>query len=188
MRTYQWGTTNFHPHRRLQEPRCSMVQRRVDRKHTFAILSTTCISSYDGHFGRTCHTDSPNRWQSDEILQTPGWAILFRNQHPATGDHSFVSTVVDNKALFVAREIDAADKARELYRKLGRPSQQQFEDILSKNVIMNCPVTVDDAKRAMLIYGPDLATLKGKTTRGKFALHVASFKAVPTPAPILEHH
>jgi Zinc knuckle len=49
--------------------------------------------------------------------------------------HSFIHTVTDNKTLFVAREIDAADKARELYRKLGRPSQQKFEDILSKNVI-----------------------------------------------------
>jgi hypothetical protein len=77
-----------------------------------------------------------------------------------TGVRSFVNTVTDNKALFVSREIDAADKARELYRKLGRPSQQQLEDILSKNVILNCPVTVDNAKRAMLIYGPDLATVR----------------------------
>jgi Zinc knuckle len=102
--------------------------------------------------------------------------------------HTFVNTVSNNKSIFVTREIDAADKARELYRKLGRPSQRQFEEILSKNLITNCPVTVDDAKRAMLIYGPDLATIKGKTTRGKFAPHAPDFRAIPIPAPILEHH
>jgi hypothetical protein len=84
--------------------------------------------------------------------------------------------------------IDAADKVRELYRKLGCPSQQQFKEIMSKNILLNCPVTVDDAKRAMLIYGPDLATIKGKTTRGKPTPHVASLQAVSIPAPILEHH
>jgi hypothetical protein len=40
----------------------------------------------------------------------------------------------------------------------------------------------------MLIYGPDLATIKGKTARGKIAPQVASFKADPILVPILEHH
>jgi hypothetical protein len=40
----------------------------------------------------------------------------------------------------------------------------------------------------MLIYGPDLATLKGKTTRGRATPHVPSFTAIPIPAPILQHH
>jgi hypothetical protein len=90
--------------------------------------------------------------------------------------------------MFVIREIDLADQAPELYRKLGRPSQQQFENIIANNMITNCPITVDDAKREPLIYGPDLATLKGKTIRGQPTPHVPSFLAVPIPAPILEHH
>ena len=31
----------------------------------------------------------------------------------------------------------------------------------------DCPITIDDAKRALHIYGPDPAHLKGKTTRRK---------------------
>jgi hypothetical protein len=73
--------------------------------------------------------------------------------------YSFVSTVANNKAQFPRREIEGADKARALYRKIGRPSQHQFEQILAKNLIRNCPVTVDDAKRALLIYGPNVAAL-----------------------------
>ena len=80
-------------------------------------------------------------------------------------DYSFVSTVANNKAQFPRREIEGADKARALYRKIGRPSQHQFEQILAKNLIRNCPVTVDDAKRALLIYGPNVAALYGKQTK-----------------------
>jgi hypothetical protein len=60
--------------------------------------------------------------------------------------YTFLQTVSDNKNFFTQREIDSADRARALYRALGRPSQSQFEDILQKNLIRNCPVTVDDAK------------------------------------------
>jgi hypothetical protein len=84
--------------------------------------------------------------------------------------------------------MDLANKAQEFYHKLGRPSQHKFEEILKLNLIMNCPVTIDDAKGELLIYGPDLATIKGKTTRVSPAAHPPSFLAVSIPAPILEHH
>ena len=96
-------------------------------------------------------------------------------------DFSFVSTVTNNKAQFPRCEIEGADKARALSRKIGRPSQQQFEPILAKNLIRNCPVTVDDAKRALLIYGPDEAALKGKTTKAP-SRHVPTFNPVQVPA------
>jgi hypothetical protein len=53
---------------------------------------------------------------------------------------------------------------------------------------MNCPVTPDDATRAHIIYGPDIAAIKGKTTRSVAAARAPTFIAVPIPAPILEHH
>ena len=102
--------------------------------------------------------------------------------------YALVSTVADNKKLFTRREIDRADAARDLYRKIGRPSESDFLSILSKNLIRNCPVTVDDAKRATIIYGPDLAALKGKTTRSAAAPHVPTFEAVPIPAHVAAHH
>jgi len=92
-------------------------------------------------------------------------AAVQPNSNENVIDYSFVSTVANNKAQFPRREIEGADKARALYPKIGRPSQQQFEQILAKNLIRNCPATVDDAKRALLIYGPNVAALKGKTTK-----------------------
>jgi hypothetical protein len=98
------------------------------------------------------------------------------------------STVAENKKLFTRRDIDNADATRALYCKIGRPSESDFLTILSKNLIRNCPVTVDDAKRASIIYGPDLAAIKGKMTRSATAPHVPTFQAVPIPAHIATHH
>lgn len=101
---------------------------------------------------------------------------------------TLLQTVFSNKVRFSNREIESADLARDLYRKLGRPSQQRFEDIIKKNFIRNCPITVDDARRALIIYGPDIASVKGKTVTGKPTEHVPNFKSVDIPAPILQDH
>jgi hypothetical protein len=90
--------------------------------------------------------------------------------------------------MFSQRQIKDADQARELYRKIGRPDEVEFQNILRKNLIRNCPVTVADAQRALVIYGPDIATIKGKTTPTVPSPHVPTFEAVPLPPPIREHH
>jgi hypothetical protein len=93
------------------------------------------------------------------------------------------------KERFHCREIEGADKAVILHRKIGRPSQAHFENILMNNLIHNRPVTVDDARRAIVIYaGPDMASLKGKTT-SKQSPSAPSFDPVHIlPAPILQDH
>lgn len=83
---------------------------------------------------------------------------------PSVSAYSMLTTVEDNKRHFTRREIQGADRARELYRKLGRPSEKSFQHYLTKNLVRNSPVTAEDAKRALVIYGPEVATLKGKTT------------------------
>jgi hypothetical protein len=80
----------------------------------------------------------------------------------ATANYLFLSTVAANKASFTNREIKGADKARALYRKIGPPSENDFNDILDNDRITNCPLTSDDAKRAVKIYGPAVRVIKGK--------------------------
>ena len=78
---------------------------------------------------------------------------------PVSG-YTMVTTVAEQKKLFSKREVKAADVARDLYRKIGRPSEAEFQDILKRNLIRDCPVTPSDAKRANIIYGPDVAVSK----------------------------
>jgi len=46
---------------------------------------------------------------------------------------------------------------------------------------------VDNARRAVRIYGPDVLLLKGKTTRGD-AVHIPTQVPSPLPLLILEDH
>ena len=102
-------------------------------------------------------------------------------------DYSFVITVVGNKQRFHRREFEGAERARKLCRQLGHPSEAHFARILSNNLIRNCPVTVDDAKRAVMIYGPDIASLKGKSVKGP-AQHVPTFAPIHVPDVIIKDH
>jgi hypothetical protein len=44
---------------------------------------------------------------------------------------------------------------------------ENFKAILRQNIITNCPVTIEDVSNAERIFGADIGSLKGKTTRKK---------------------
>ena len=54
-------------------------------------------------------------------------------------------------------------------------------------LIYNCPVTLADARRAVTIYGPCVANLKGTAVKHP-SDPVLSLIPIPVPASILEHH
>ena len=82
-----------------------------------------------------------------------------------------VQTVEDNKKLFSKAQVDRADKARTLMKTLMMPTVKTLKRAILTNQIQNCPVTDTDCDIAIQIYGKDIASLKGKSTRSK-----------PTPA------
>lgn len=107
--------------------------------------------------------------------------------HPVT-PYTMISTVAEQMKLFTRREIKAADDVCTLYRNLGRLEDTFFQKILRNNLLHTCPVTVDNACQANIIYGPDLAERKGKTTHSTAAPRAPFFVVVAIPVPILEHH
>ena len=125
------------------------------------------------------------------FVEHPSGLYIYRNTN-ASNDcvsaYTLLSTVAEHKRLFSRRQIQQADLARKLYRMLGRPDEKVFRSILRDNMILNCPVTPDDAHRALAVYGPDVATLKGKMTRATAASSAPTLVAVPLPLPVLEHH
>ena len=102
--------------------------------------------------------------------------------------YSYLQTVAANRSMFTRREVQGADKARELYRHIGRPSQPRFAHYIQKGLIRNCPITLDDAKRAYTIYGPDIAYLKGKTTQKPPNPHIDTHIPMELPSHITQHH
>ena len=92
-----------------------------------------------------------------------------KNNHSKkrVSSYSFLTLVETNKSLYTSRQIKLADEAKRLYEHLGMPGYKKFFHALEYNQIKNCPITVDDAKRCLHIYGPVIAHLQGKTTRRK---------------------
>jgi hypothetical protein len=102
--------------------------------------------------------------------------------------YSCLQTVAHNKTKFAARQIEGADAASKLYHLLGRPGYSRFLSALKDNHILNCPITVDDAHRAELIYSKDITFLKGKTTASPAKDHLADFSPVALPPDLLSLH
>jgi hypothetical protein len=110
------------------------------------------------------------------------------NTNEEINGYSYLQTVADNKKGFTKRQITAADNARQLYRKLGRPGAARFLEIVRNNFIINCPITLDDVTRAEQIYGKDVAFLKGKTTASPANDHVPNQPPICLPPDILSNH
>jgi hypothetical protein len=101
-------------------------------------------------------------------------------------EFTFVNTVSENKGTFTKRQIASADKARDLYASLAYPLDADYKLILKSNQIKDCPVSVEDAKVALKIWGPNIAALKGKTTRSN-PQHVVTI-IVKIPVEIQDLH
>lgn len=76
-----------------------------------------------------------------------------------------VTTVSENKSRYTNEHYLNAVRARDLQIKIGRPSTKDFIRIVTRNQLPNCPVTKADILAAEHIFGPDVGSLKGKTTR-----------------------
>ena len=87
----------------------------------------------------------PNNVVLRFIEHDNGLYLLVPSVNPTTKlpiySYSCVSTVTDNRAVLTRWELEGADRARQLYRTIGRLSQRKFEAILDRGSILNCPVT-----------------------------------------------
>jgi hypothetical protein len=101
--------------------------------------------------------------------------------------YTCANVVEHNKLDFTNRELEGANTARSLFKALGMPSYSRYIHAIENNLIQDCPVTISDVRRALHIYGPEMATIKGKTTRKKpISLPESTF--TPIPKSLLDHH
>ena len=86
---------------------------------------------------------------------------------PTVTGKQMVETIKGNKSFFTDRQVQRAKEARKLLQALGYPTVQDLKALIQMNTIQNCPVTGEDVDLAQKIFGPDIASVKGKTTRQK---------------------
>lgn len=80
---------------------------------------------------------------------------------------SLVTTVADNEAMHTVAEVKRAKAAQEAIKRAGYPSMAQFLKMINSGALIDCPVTAADLKLCHDIYGPDIASLKGKGKQRK---------------------
>ena len=80
-------------------------------------------------------------------------------------DAVLVNTVAQNKSKYSEEDYLKAKLARAIMIRIGRPALKRYIRIIEKKQLKNCPITIDDIKAAEDIFGPDVGSLKGKTTR-----------------------
>ena len=69
---------------------------------------------------------------------------------------TMVQTVTENENDYSQRQLADTKTARDLYAKVIYPSIRDFSIMITKNMIMNCPVTIEDVMRAKNINGPSV--------------------------------
>jgi hypothetical protein len=99
---------------------------------------------------------------------------------------NFVNTVSENKTGFTKRQIKCAEIAQNLYKIFSYLSMKDFRWIIRSNQIKDCPMTIQYIDVAMKIWGKNIASLKGKTTRRK--THPVARDYVKVPKELLELH
>ena len=79
--------------------------------------------------------------------------------------YSFMETVESNMALFTKCQIHSVNRVRKLQAGLAFPSDSDMLWALQSNMIKDCPLTAKDMRTATMVWGRNIAMLKGKTVR-----------------------
>ena len=141
---------------------------------SFAGTATRVVISYDYHRGGGCF-----------VAHQPTGNVRFEC-HGGLFVHRFesrtvmVQTVAEREAKYTKRQVADAQAARELMKNLGYPSNADLVKLMNSGALMNSPVTKQDVYRALDIYGPDVASLKGKTKSLKAP--PVKIERIPLPA------
>jgi hypothetical protein len=136
----------------------------LEKKHRIT------YDSWEGYY--VVHTqDGPVRFYKDENSlpyidledseqNTVALLIQTGSEEAAT---AFVQTMQQNYKGFTKKEVLQAKEARRTMGLIGNPSENNVKGMVSNNMITNCPATTTAITNARSIFGPDLASIRGKT-------------------------
>ena len=98
-----------------------------------------------------------------------------------------INTVDDNKENYTPAEVQRAKLARVLQNTVGNMTSKELIWHLNRNHLPNCTVTAKDVRVADDIWGPDVGSLKGRTTRNK-SIVVPDLRGHSLPPAVLERY
>ena len=123
-------------------------------------MKKKCCVTYDSAENGTFTVHTPDA-QLHFVMHQDG----LHSHDTKNREVTLIQTVQENKEGYSKRQIKDAQGERDLYAKVCYPSPRDFHKLIAENMILNYPVTVEDVIRADKIYGRDIHSMKGKTTR-----------------------
>jgi hypothetical protein len=97
-----------------------------------------------------------------------------------------INTFQKNMEGFTKRKVEEAKAACKAKGMLGHPTDREFLGMVHSNMIANCDVTKNAVKNANLIFGPNLAEVRGRTVRK--TPEPVCVKYMQIPRAILHRH
>jgi hypothetical protein len=145
--------------------------------------------TYDSHGG-----DSPNQFcvhkhdGTQRKFQQSKRGLYYLDT-AATENHTVLTanTVESNKSNYTEREYSQAKLARKIQTLVGRPKLKDFIRYLAVYSLPNCPINRQDAINAQAIFGRNVGSLNGKTTRQQVKGTLAAV-ANNIPREIMAHY
>ena len=149
----------------------------ADVSRKFRITADTAMGKYI-----TVHLSDTRKMIFEEV---GSGLYLFRNPgiqstlNKVSG-YSYLMLTESKLSDFNKGEIQGAQNARDLHRSLGFPGYAKYMWLLRNQKIQGCTVTVEDAKRALHLYGEEVATVKGRTTKQRQSkIHQLQHTSIP---------
>ena len=127
---------------------------------SFSETAEYCKNSYDGE--RNLFMCIPPSGRKYEYTLIDGLYAYHDKSEPQQYNQVY-NTVSSNKLAYTKRQVQDAEKARNLMKLLAYPAEDAAINAINKGAIINTPITAHDIHRANKIFGPDLASLRGKT-------------------------
>ncbi len=90
-----------------------------------------------------------------------------------------IQIVYKNYKGYTKRKVLKTKEARQAQGLIGSLSKSDYKGMVRGNIIKNCPLTSKDIANKCAIFGPDLASIRGKTERRTPALVMVDYVNVP---------
>ena len=92
---------------------------------------------------------------------------------------SLLQTQEENESQYTPCQVECTKVAHSFLYRMGTPSIKDLKATICAGIIKDCPVTVSDVDITETLYGPNIGTLKGKTTRSKPVACIPNFMEIP---------
>jgi hypothetical protein len=128
------------------------------------VLEKVWRITYDSHWGMNAghfviHTDMGNIKVCNNKKEMPYLNLKEVEEEVAL---LLVQTIRGNMEGFTKHKVEEARTAREAQAMVGHPTDRNFLGMVHANMIPNCPITPTTVKNANVIFGPDLAGVRGR--------------------------